>query len=67
MSRAFIEADCEPGVALRIGDGITLEIVRVVGHQARIGIRAPSDVRIVRRELLEREKPVADASATGLD
>lgn len=67
MSRAFIEADCEPGFALRIGADITLEVIRVQGQQARIGIRAPADVRIVRRELLERGKPAADTSATGSD
>lgn len=67
MSRAFHEADCDLGGAVRIGDDIALEIVRVTGKQVRIGIRAPSDVSILRRELLKSDEPAADASATGSD
>jgi carbon storage regulator CsrA len=46
---------------IQIGDQITITVVRVHGQQVRIGISAPNDVRIMRRELTE--KPVADAPA----
>lgn len=67
MSRAFVDADCEPGCAVRIGDEITLEIVRVVGNQVRIGIRAPATVKILRRELLKPNETGADTSAPVVD
>jgi sRNA-binding carbon storage regulator CsrA len=67
MSRTFVEADCEVGSALRIGDSITLEIVRAFGHQARFSIHAPAEVRIVRSELLKNKAPDADASESGAD
>lgn len=40
------------GQSIHIGEGIVLEIVRVGPQTVRIGITAPSDVRIVRGELL---------------
>lgn len=67
MSRAFVDADCESGCAVRIGDEITLEIVRVVGNQVRIGIRAPATVKILRRELLKPNETGADTSAPVVD
>ena len=37
------------------GLGISVEVVRVNGHAVRLGIQAPSDVRVVRNELVENE------------
>lgn len=36
---------------VKIGDHITVTILRVKGHTVRIGIDAPRDVRVVRGEL----------------
>ena len=36
---------------IRIGDNITLTILRVKGNTVRVGFEAPRDVRIVRGEL----------------
>jgi len=39
--------------ALLIGDDITVTVLSIDGDRIRLGIEAPSNVRIVRRELLE--------------
>ncbi len=36
-----------------LGDDVVLTIVRIQGDKVRIGVEAPSDVRILRRELQE--------------
>lgn len=36
---------------IRIGDNITLTILRIKGNAVRIGIEAPREVRVVRGEL----------------
>jgi len=43
----------KPREEIRIGNGITITILRVKGQQVRVGIEAPNDVRIVRGELEE--------------
>lgn len=45
-----------PGESLLIGDDVTVRVLGVKGNQVRIGIDAPDDVRIVREELLDRDK-----------
>jgi carbon storage regulator len=45
-----------PGEKLSIGNGITLTVVVVKGHQVRVGIDAPEQVRILRGELAARQK-----------
>ena len=42
------------GEAIQIGDNITITIVEIKGNQVRLGIDAPSDVLIYRKELYER-------------
>lgn len=44
---------------IRIGDQITITILRVKGNTVRIGIEAPRDTRILRAELpaLESDEP----------
>jgi carbon storage regulator len=39
---------------IKLGDNITLTIVRVSGDKVRLGIEAPSDVVILREELSPR-------------
>jgi carbon storage regulator len=52
-----------------IGDDIAVTVLRVVGNQVRLGITAPKDVRVFRKEVLNRileEKQISDDSlATG--
>ena len=45
---------------IKIGDGITVTILRVKGQTVRVGIEAPRDMRVVRGEL----KPKSDAALT---
>lgn len=42
------------GERFLIGDDIVVAITAVNGHQVRIGIEAPPQVKILREELLER-------------
>ncbi len=42
------------GEVLSIGTDITIEVVAVEGDRVRLGISAPRDTRIFRKELLEQ-------------
>ena len=39
------------GERIRIGDGITVTVVRVTGGGVRLGIEAPAELPVVREEL----------------
>ena len=41
------------GESLAIGENVTIEILSVEGDRVRIGIEAPREVRIFRKELLD--------------
>jgi carbon storage regulator len=41
------------GQSLIIGDGIEIKVVSIDGENIKIGISAPKDVSVVRKELLE--------------
>jgi carbon storage regulator len=41
----------KPGEKVRIGSDITLTVIEVKGNRVRIGIEAPNQVAILRREL----------------
>ena len=43
-----------PGEVITIGDGIEITIMEVSGRQVRVGVLAPKDVKIMRKELLGR-------------
>lgn len=43
-----------PGETIKIGDEIAFTIMGVKGHQVRVGIEAPQDVRIDREEVAAR-------------
>ena len=48
-----------------IGDNIRIKVVGISGNQVRLGIEAPSDVRVMREELLcERELSRPEQSPT---
>lgn len=54
--------------AIKIGDDITIRILEIRGNQVRIGIEAPSNIRIHRHEIYERIKAEnLEASNAGLD
>ncbi|HOT58965.1 MAG TPA: carbon storage regulator CsrA [Spirochaetia bacterium] len=50
---------------LQIGDQITITIIEVKGDQVKLGIEAPSDVKVFRRELydaIQEQNKLAAAS-----
>jgi carbon storage regulator CsrA len=47
---------------IKIGDGITITILRVQGQAVRVGIEAPKEVRVIRGELAA-SKPADPAAA----
>jgi carbon storage regulator len=57
----------KPGESIYIGDGIKVIIVEIKGNQIRVGIEAPSNVRIYREEIylqiLEENQKAAEASS----
>lgn len=55
------------GEIIRVGDAVTVRVLEVKGHQVRLGIEAPSEVRIYREEVYraihkDDGEPVADAA-----
>jgi carbon storage regulator CsrA len=52
---------------IRIGDQITVTILRVKGHTVRIGIEAPRDVRVVRGELPPKGDDAETTEATVIE
>ena len=39
------------GEIIRVGDTVTVRVLEVKGNQVRLGVEAPSDVRIYREEV----------------
>ena len=61
----------KPGEAIRIGDDITVSIIAVENGRVRVAIDAPTQIPILRSELIEaiaanRDSVVADTSADEL-
>ena len=58
----------KPGESLYIGDTIKVTIVEIKGHQIRVGITAPQDMRIYREEIyvqiLEENKRASEMSGS---
>ena len=44
---------------IHVGDDITITVVRIKGNTVRVGIEAPSQVRIVRGEVLQKDVQAA--------
>tara|TARA_B100000676_G_scaffold198600_1_gene195171 strand:- start:18 stop:227 length:210 start_codon:yes stop_codon:yes gene_type:complete len=42
---------------IRVGDSITVTIIRVSGDKVRVGIEAPADLKVLRDELELIEEP----------
>lgn len=62
----------KPGEKLYIGDKIIVTIVEIKGHQIRVGIDAPADLRIYREEIYlqimeENRQAAAASSDAGLE
>ncbi|MFW0883569.1 carbon storage regulator CsrA [Candidatus Acidulodesulfobacterium sp. H_13] len=56
------------GESIKIGDNITIEIISVTGNTVRIGIDAPKEVGILRKELYDIiENENVNASNLNLD
>ena len=55
----------KPGEEIILPDqGVTIHVTEVRGNQARIGITAPDHIRILRRELWNREpQPTSGAQS----
>ena len=51
------------GEELRIGENIRVTVVETAKDRVKIGIEAPSDVRIIRSELFDTEKFNIQAAA----
>jgi carbon storage regulator len=49
----------------RIGDDIEITIVEIRGDQVRLGINAPRDVAVDRKEVTERKAQDREAEAEG--
>lgn len=45
------------GERIRIGDDVTLTVVRIQGDKVRLGIEAPEEVAIHREEVFRRLQP----------
>ena len=50
------------GEMIRIGDGVMVRVLEVRGSQVRLGVDAPSDVRIFREEVY---RAMTEARAAG--
>lgn len=48
--------------SIKIGDSITITILRVQGQAVRVGIEAPRDVRVVRGELSAKPEEVMETT-----
>lgn len=48
---------------IRIGDNITITILKTKGKAVRIGIEAPNDIAVVRGELAAKDAAASDNSA----
>jgi carbon storage regulator len=41
---------------IRINDDIEIKVIRLTGNRVKIGVQAPQDVKVMRGELVERDK-----------
>jgi carbon storage regulator len=56
------------GEVIRVGDTVTVRVLEVKGNQVRLGVDAPSDVRIYREEVyraIRKENEEAVLRETG--
>ncbi|MFM8251725.1 MAG: carbon storage regulator [Planctomycetota bacterium] len=53
------------GEQIVIGDHVTVTVVRIAGGAVRIGIEAPKEYSVMRRELLEATREVPPPTDSG--
>ena len=53
------------GEAVRIGVDVTVQVLEVRGGQVRLGLTAPSDIRILREEVLRSMESANGAASRG--
>jgi carbon storage regulator CsrA len=53
----------KPNQSVRIGESITVNIVRIRGNTVQLGIQAPKDVGILRTEIIDRQSAEPGAAA----
>ncbi|HJQ73958.1 MAG TPA: carbon storage regulator CsrA [Gaiellaceae bacterium] len=51
------------GEVIRVGDAVTVRVLEVKGSQVRLGVEAPSDVRIYREEVYRAIRKEHDEAA----
>lgn len=58
MSKGFLELGLKPGESLRIGDDVSVTVVRIDAHgkspTVELGISAPKQVQVKREEIYNR-------------
>jgi len=58
----------KPGEALRVGEDVEITVVEVKGDMVRLGIQAPREVQVWRKELweaiVEENRKAAEEAAT---
>jgi len=57
----------KPGEKVVIGNNIILTVIKSEGNQVRLAFEAPPQVRILREEVLEREKRALLADSQPVD
>jgi len=55
------------GEVLVIGDNVKITVLGVRGHQVRIGVDAPKDVAVHRKEIYDQMHPSASDTIDGDD
>ena len=53
------------GESLKIGDDVSITVLRVKGDQVRLGIDAPDTISVLREEVLERLEQEAAKATSG--
>ncbi|MHB1313894.1 MAG: carbon storage regulator CsrA [Christensenellales bacterium] len=51
------------GEAISIGQGVTVEVIAIEGDRIRLGIQAPKETRIFRKELFKEVADINEAAA----
>jgi carbon storage regulator len=53
------------GEVIRVGDTVTVRVLEVKGNQVRLGVEAPTDVRIYREEVYRAIRRENEEAALG--
>lgn len=55
-----------PGETICLGESIEVTLIHIAGNQVKLGIRAPSSVKVVRSELVTRQTVATESLSTAL-